>query len=173
MQANGDKVDMTAEMKTWLEQNVISHFASEAMRTIGLAYKDVESGFDADALSDSVLNADGSPASLCETELTLICVTGIEDPLREQVPGAIQTCYRAGIDVRMVTGDNLQTAIAIAKRANILTEDLHYAGGKLKKFRAMEGATFRKMVYKTNDSGDLEFDQEAFDSIWPYLRVLA
>ena len=38
MQANGDKVDMTAEMKTWLEQNVISHFASEAMRTIGLAF---------------------------------------------------------------------------------------------------------------------------------------
>ena len=31
-----------------------------------------------------VLNADGSPASLCETELTLICITGIEDPLREQ-----------------------------------------------------------------------------------------
>ena len=54
------------------------------MRTIGLAFKDVESGFDADALSDSVLNADGSPASLCETELTLICITGIEDPLREQ-----------------------------------------------------------------------------------------
>jgi Ca2+ transporting ATPase len=73
----------------------------------------------------------------------------------------------------MVTGDNLQTAIAIAKRANILTEDLHYEDGKLKPYRAMEGAKFRKMVYKTTGSGEPEFDQEAFDKIWPYLRVLA
>jgi Ca2+ transporting ATPase len=73
----------------------------------------------------------------------------------------------------MVTGDNLQTAIAIGKRANILTEDLHYEGGKLKPYRAMEGATFRKMVYKTNSAGEPEFDQAEFDKIWPYLRVLA
>merc|ERR1719197_964307 len=178
MQANGDKVDMTAEMKTWLEQNVISHFASEAMRTIGLAYKDVESGFDADALSDSVLNADGSPASLCETELTLICITGIEDPLREQVPGAIQTCYKAGIDVRMVTGDNLQTAIAIARRANILDESIHYTTGnsgqkELLPLRAMEGSDFRKRVHTPGPDCEPVFDQGEFDKIWPYLRVLA
>jgi Ca2+ transporting ATPase len=108
----------------------------------------------------------------------LICITGIEDPLREQVPGAIQTCYKAGIDVRMVTGDNLQTAIAIARRANILDERLHYTktntGEKeLKPLRAMEGSDFRTRVHKPGQDGEPVFDQEEFDKIWPYLRVLA
>merc|ERR1719440_258294 len=124
--------------------DVIGHYAHEAMRTICCAYKDVDEGFDFDEESDWQLNADGSPAFNSETELTLLAVTGIEDPLREEVPPAIAKCYNAGIDVRMVTGDNLETAIAIAKRANILTEDRHYAGGKLKPYRAMEGGTFRK-----------------------------
>jgi Ca2+ transporting ATPase len=152
--------------------DVVSLFADEAMRTIALAYKDVEE-LEGEKVHDTVMNSDGNPAFVCETELTLICILAIEDPLRDEVPPAIAKCYSAGIDVRMVTGDNLQTAIAIAKRANILTEDLHYEGGKLKPYRAMEGATFRKMVYKTNSSGEPEFDQEAFDKIWPYLRVLA
>merc|ERR1719506_425582 len=142
------------------------------MRTIALAYKDADE-LAGEKVHDTIQNSDGNPAFLCETELTLICIVAIEDPLRDEVPPAIAKCYSAGIDVRMVTGDNLQTAIAIAKRANILTEDLHYTDGKLKPYRAMEGATFRKMVWKENGSGEPEFDQDAFDKIWPYLRVLA
>merc|ERR1719305_2272045 len=78
----------------------------------------------------------------------------------------------------MVTGDNLQTAIAIARRANILDEQLHYmtnANGQkeLKPLRAMEGSDFRNRVHKPGQDGEPVFDQEEFDKIWPYLRVLA
>ena len=59
-------------------------------------------------------NTDGIPAFSMETDLTLLCIVGIKDPLRPEVAPAIARCYRAGIDARMVTGDNLATAIALA-----------------------------------------------------------
>jgi len=130
-----------------------------------------------------VKNTDGSPAYVAETQLTLLGIVGIEDPLRAAVPGAIQQCYTAGIDVRMVTGDNLDTAVAIATRAGILrTEDFEPdpENDRLrpKHDRAMEGKVFRKRVHRyTDDDGKvLEeplFQQKEFDLIWPYLRVLA
>merc|ERR1719159_1990758 len=79
----------------------------------------------------------------------------------------------------MVTGDNLETAIAIARRANILDPSRHFQpskGGGLELLpdRAMEGKEFRSRVYRKNEqTGEMEFDQQAFDKIWPYLRVLA
>ena len=42
-------------------------------------------------------------------------MVGIKDPLRDQVPHAVQLCKSAGVRVRMITGDNPETAIAIAK----------------------------------------------------------
>ena len=40
-----------------------------------------------------------------EKELTLVAIIGIEDPLRPEVPAAIEACHRAGISVRMLTGE--------------------------------------------------------------------
>jgi hypothetical protein len=96
------------------------------------------------------------------------------------VAPAIKACYTAGIDVRMVTGDNLDTAIAIAKDAGILN-DSHFekdattlSGFRTKPKVAMEGKAFRTAVYiEDKETGKKEFDQDAFDEIWPHLRVLA
>lgn len=55
--------------------------------------------------------------------------------MREEVPAAVATCTRAGIFVRMVTGDNIHTARHIAKECGILSED----------GLALEGPVFRKM----------------------------
>merc|ERR1719460_3185166 len=145
-----------------------------------LAYKDMEGHHsDMDAEDPRYMNADGSPALDCECGLTMVAITAIEDPLREEVPPAIAQCYEAGIDVRMVTGDNLETAIAIARRANILDPSRHFQpskGGGLELLpdRAMEGKEFRSRVHRKNEqTGESEFDQQSFDKIWPYLRVLA
>ena len=59
----------------------------------------------------------------------------MQDPVRKEVPDAVATCQRAGIMVRMVTGDNLHTAMHIAAECGILAE-----GGL-----ALEGPTFRSM----------------------------
>ena len=53
-------------------------------------------------------------------DLTCIAVTGIEDPVRDEVPDAIRKCQRAGITVRMVTGDNINTARSIATKCGII-----------------------------------------------------
>lgn len=55
--------------------------------------------------------------------MIVLGLAGIKDPLKEAVPDAVQQCKRAGIIVRMVTGDNTETATAIAKDANIIPRD--------------------------------------------------
>jgi Ca2+ transporting ATPase len=149
------------------------------MRTLALAYRDLPDGVDFEAKSDSVLNADGSTANEVETKLTFVALVGIEDPLRPEVPGAIEKCYEAGIDVRMVTGDAPNTAVSIAYQAGIL-KDFHFTPGtdekiaiNLKPNVLMEGKVFRRQVYRIHDDGNKEFDQSAFDRIWPHLRVLS
>lgn len=53
----------------------------------------------------------------------MTCLLGIKDILREEVPGAIAKCKIAGVRVRMVTGDNLLTARAIALECGIISAD--------------------------------------------------
>ncbi|GFY92202.1 autoinhibited Ca2+-ATPase 11 [Actinidia rufa] len=81
----------------------------KALRTLCLAYKDIEGSSSADNIPDD--------------KYTLIAVVGIKDPVRPGVKKAVQTCLAAGIMVRMVTGDNINTAKAIAKECGILTAD--------------------------------------------------
>jgi Ca2+ transporting ATPase len=58
-----------------------------------------------------------------QSGFTFICLIGIKDILRQEVPGAIQKCKSAGVRVRMVTGDNLLTARAIAIECGIISSD--------------------------------------------------
>ncbi|TVU27075.1 hypothetical protein EJB05_29654 [Eragrostis curvula] len=90
--------------------DTINSFACDALRTLCLAYKEVDEDFDDNA---------ESPTS----GFTLICIFGIKDPVRPGVKDAVKACMSAGIVVRMVTGDNINTAKAIAKECGILTDD--------------------------------------------------
>merc|ERR1712194_935395 len=84
--------------------------------------------------------------------------------------GAIKKCNTAGVDVRMVTGDNIDTAVAISKQCGILRPGIDLEeNGDVKQYRAMAGPDFRARVLKA----DGEIDRAKFDEIWPHLRVLA
>ncbi|KAE8298387.1 Plasma membrane calcium-transporting ATPase 2 [Larimichthys crocea] len=132
-------------------KKVIEPMACDGLRTICVAYRDFA----------------GSPEPNWEDEnnilsdLTAICVVGIEDPVRPEVPDAIQKCQRAGITVRMVTGDNINTARAIAIKCGIIHpgED----------FLCIDGKEFNRRI--RNEKGEVE--QERIDKVWPKLRVLA
>ena len=172
-------VEAFTEESTNEAQAIALAYARRGMRCLALAYRDVPEGFSLDSKHPTIKNSDGSPANEIESELTSIALVGIEDPLRKDVPGAIENCYKAGIDVRMVTGDNPNTAVSIAFQAGILRE-FHFVDGStefvasnLKPNVLMEGKVFRSMVYTTTNDGTKEFDQQAFDKIWPFLRVLA
>lgn len=174
----GSSTTMTAEAQDAI-QLVSLQYARRGMRCLALAYRDVPEGFDWTETSDSVTNSDGSPALCAELDMVFLALVGIEDPLRKEVPGAIERCYEAGIDVRLVTGDNCNTAVSIAYQAGIL-RDSHFVAGtaervadNLKENVLMEGKDFRARVYHVSKDNEKEFDQAAFDEIWPYLRVLA
>ena len=157
-----------------ITKDVITAFADDGMRTICVGYRDFDSAPNWD--EKLPLAAAGAVEEFAaETGLTLVGIVGIEDPLRPEVPVAIVQCRRAGIDVRMVTGDNLNTAISIAHKAGILADshfDVDRETGKrtVKENFAMEGKEFRKRVH---DPVSGKFRQDEFDEIWPKLRVLA
>jgi hypothetical protein len=87
-----------------------------------------------------------------EQHLVFYGVLGIKDPLRPDVKQAVADCHRAGINVRMVTGDNVITARAIAIECGIITSD---------KDLVIEGPVFRRMTPKE------------VDAILPRLKVMA
>ncbi|XP_054472147.1 plasma membrane calcium-transporting ATPase 2 isoform X5 [Anoplopoma fimbria] len=137
--------------KDEMVKKVIEPMACEGLRTICVAYRDF-SGDPEPSWDDesNILN-----------DLTAICVVGIEDPVRPEVPDAILKCQRAGITVRMVTGDNINTARAIAIKCGIIHpgED----------FICIDGKEFNRRI--RNEKGEVE--QERMDKVWPKLRVLA
>lgn len=55
--------------------------------------------------------------------LTVIGIYAMQDPLRPEIIDSVRQCHRAGINIRMVTGDNLDTAKAIALEAGIITRE--------------------------------------------------
>ncbi|XP_038552209.1 plasma membrane calcium-transporting ATPase 2 isoform X5 [Micropterus salmoides] len=137
--------------KDEMVKKVIEPMACDGLRTICVGYRDFS--------GNPEPNWDDENNIL--SELTAICVVGIEDPVRPEVPDAIRKCQRAGITVRMVTGDNINTARAIAIKCGIIHpgED----------FLCIDGKEFNRRI--RNEKGEVE--QERIDKVWPKLRVLA
>lgn len=138
MRADGDICDLGADDLREIKK-LLNEMSEEALRSIGQAYTEADT---ARVPSDS---------ELMELEYCWLGVYGIEDPLRAGVNEAVSTCQKAGIFVRMVTGDNRATAESIARRCGILMR-----GGLV-----LEGAEFREMT-----------DDQLIEKL-PKLQVLA
>lgn len=143
---------------------VIEPMAMDGLRTICVAYKDYIFKGQGEPLPNQTVieqEPDWEDEESIINNFTCLCVVGIEDPVRPEVPDAIRKCQRAGITVRMVTGDNVNTARSIAMKCGILTpgED----------FLVLEGKEFNRRI---KDS-DGVVQQQLFDKVWPRLRVLA
>uniref|UniRef100_A0A8C4QET4 Calcium-transporting ATPase n=1 Tax=Eptatretus burgeri TaxID=7764 RepID=A0A8C4QET4_EPTBU len=134
-----------------ITRKVVEAMASDGLRTLCLASRDFAPGAEPDWEEEGTVISD----------LTCIAIVGIEDPVRPEVPEAIHKCQRAGITVRMVTGDNINTARAIASKCGILQPEHD--------FLCIEGRDFNRRIH--NEKGEVE--QERIDKIWPKLRVLA
>jgi len=128
-------VALNAESKRTLE-SLIDNYASRSLRTIGLLYRDFESeSWPPKGVRKS--EDDPTQASFDDIfkQMIFVGVVGIQDPLRGGVPEAVRDMITAGVFPRMVTGDNIITAKAIATECGIFT-----TGGV-----ALEGPEFRKM----------------------------
>src|SRR6266849_917019 len=111
-------------------QRTIIFYANQMLRTIALCYRDFTQWPPTDI--DSV---EEIPYSYLAQNLTLIGITGIGDPLRPGVRDAVARCLKAGVTVKMCTGDNVLTVRSIATQCGIYTP-----GGII-----MEGPAFRRL----------------------------
>jgi len=142
--------DLTEEDKLMLSETITS-YAGQTLRTIGSSYKDFDVWPPKELEGQKEHTA--KEFNLVHKDMTLVAIFGIKDPLRPTVKDAIKDCQRAGVFVRMVTGDNLLTGKAIAKECGIYTPE---TGGI-----AMEGPEFRR-------KSDAELKE-----LVPHLQVLA
>ncbi len=96
-----------------------TQMASEALRVLGMAYKQ---------LSEIPAHKEDS-----ETGMVFVGLAGMIDPPREEVKGAIQLCEKAGIKSVMITGDHKITATAVAKELGLLKKGIALTGAELDK----------------------------------------
>ncbi|KZM25653.1 P-type Ca(2+) transporter [Ascochyta rabiei] len=128
--------------------STIGEFANKSLRTIGLVYQEYTQWPPANASFTETGSIDFTSIL---RNLVFFGIVGIQDPVRPGVPEAVRKAQGAGVTVRMVTGDNMQTARAIATECNIYTE-----GGVV-----MEGPEFRRL------------SESEMDEVIPRLQVLA
>ncbi|KAK3331643.1 hypothetical protein B0T19DRAFT_438531 [Cercophora scortea] len=130
--------------------HVIQDYASQSLRTLGLAYRDFSTWPPVD--SDLTPNGAGDDIfTNAVQDLTFLGVFGIQDPLRPDATASLESCMRGGVSVKMVTGDNVNTAIAVARDCGILTDPN----------LVMEGPQFRRL------------SSEEMAKVLPGLQVLA
>ncbi|CAI9781215.1 unnamed protein product [Fraxinus pennsylvanica] len=96
--------------------------AASSLRCIAFAYKQIEP----------------EKVQCDEDDLTLLGIVGLKDPCRPGVKKAIESCRMAGVQIKMITGDNVFTAKAIATECGILSSDQEHGVGEV-----IEGSEFR------------------------------
>ncbi|XVF21696.1 hypothetical protein REPUB_Repub12eG0112400 [Reevesia pubescens] len=129
-ESNGIIKPMNKEGRSRIEM-IIQSMAASSLRCIAFAHKQVsreEMGCDDDSGKTHRIKADG---------LTLLGIVGLKDPCRPGVRKAVEACQSAGVDIKMITGDNVFTAKAIATECGILGPDYKESG------EVVEGIKFR------------------------------
>ncbi|MGM0501635.1 MAG: calcium-translocating P-type ATPase, PMCA-type [Bacillota bacterium] len=115
-------VSKKAELK---KQN--KKFASQALRVLALGYRSLPLGFDQQNLEQY------------EQGIIVVGLAAIIDPPRPEVKKAIAECKRAGIKTKMITGDHQDTAVAIAKKLNLLdAQDKVVSGKELQQWNSQQ-----------------------------------
>ncbi|KAL9020694.1 MAG: hypothetical protein Q9185_002142 [Variospora sp. 1 TL-2023] len=140
---------VTEETRQSLD-DIINEYASRSLRTIGFVYRDYEQ-WPPQGASTQEDDPNLAVFDNIFKDMVFLGIVGIQDPLRIGVADAVRACQKAGVFVRMVTGDNLLTAKAIAQECGIFQP-----GGIV-----MEGPEFRKL-------SKIQMDQAI-----PRLQVLA
>lgn len=97
----------------------LDEWQHKAMRTLAFAYKKIE----ASIMRTSRTSTAEVVALLDANDLQLQAIAAIADPIRSDVPAAVQECRHAGIEVKVVTGDTAATALEIGKQIGVFEDD--------------------------------------------------
>ena len=97
----------------------LDEWQHKAMRTLAFAYKKIEVSI----MRTSRTSTAEVVALLDANDLQLQAIAAITDPIRPDVPAAVQECRRAGIEVKVVTGDTAATALEIGKQIGVFEDE--------------------------------------------------
>ncbi|KAG0531958.1 hypothetical protein BDA96_04G066800 [Sorghum bicolor] len=114
LDVDGSAHVMTPDKADQLKK-LIEDMAEQSLRCIAFAYRNLD--LKVVPSEEQIINW-----QLPDNELILIGIIGMKDPCRPEVRDAVELCKKAGVKVRMVTGDNLKTARAIALECGILDD---------------------------------------------------
>ncbi|CAH9078633.1 unnamed protein product [Cuscuta europaea] len=127
-----NKIMTMSEDKRKFFNDAIQDMAKKALRCVAIAYEIYDD--DEKKIPEGVDKLDPN--------LILITILGLKDPCRPGVKDAVELCIKAGVKVRMVTGDNLETAKAIAVECGIPVDN---ASASPENHLAIEGERFRRL----------------------------
>ena len=102
----------------------LDEWQHKAMRTLAFAYKKIETSI----MRTSRTSTAEVVALLDANDLQLQAIAAIADPIRPDVPAAVQECRHAGIEVKVVTGDTAATAMEIGKQIGVFEDELENIG---------------------------------------------
>lgn len=135
-ESNGTVKSLDGDVKSRIEK-IIQGMAASSLRCIAFAYAQISE-------QEMEYNEDGNThIRLKEDSLTLLGIVGIRDPCRPGVKKAVEICESAGVEIKMITGDNVFTAKAIATECGILG-----TGNQVKDGEVVEGVEFRNYTYE-------------------------
>lgn len=97
----------------------LDEWQHKAMRTLAFAYKKIETSI----MRTSRTSTAEVVALLDANDLQLQAIAAIADPIRPDVPAAVQECRHAGIEVKVVTGDTAATALEIGKQIGVFEDE--------------------------------------------------
>ncbi|KAI3811457.1 hypothetical protein L1987_21181 [Smallanthus sonchifolius] len=149
MDSNEQLVPLDDEKVEYFKK-AIEDMAAGSLRCVAIAYR---------PLKGETVPTDEEELSIWEMpegDLVLLAIVGLKDPCRPGVKDAVQLCVKAGVKVRMVTGDNLQTARAIALECGILGSNADATEPNLiegKSFRALSEAQRLEVADKISVMG--------------------
>ena len=164
----GQVQPFTTEQKEALKRDIVLPYSKDALRTIGLAYRQ-----DSSILPEAFFHEEQADESYITNGMVFLGVVGLKDPVQPEVPRAVKSVKRAGVKVRLITGDNVETAIAIAKDCGILDKNFVRREGE---YYVMEGDDFAKQVGWVRGPEQMNKvvpDMNAFRRIASELSVLA
>lgn len=176
--SDGNIQKLTEQEKRNIVGTVVTGFARKAYRTIMIAYNDLTmEEYERLKAHNNGFKTEQDRETALEKDLTIVGIFALQDPLRDEIVDSVKMCHHAGINIRMVTGDNLDTAKAIAIDAGIVS-----AADADSKYVCMEGKQFRELcggLKKLEDPNDENLvkesvsDMHTFKQIAAKLKVLA
>ena len=142
----GQTLPLQESDRSRIIDDIQKQYAKKCLRTLLVAYLD----YDQQSWESLSARNNGfetlEDLEKLEENLTMVGMFGLKDPLRPGIRDAVEKCHMAGINVRMVTGDNIDTARAISLEAGIITQEDLDADAEDAEYVAMTGKQFREAV---------------------------